>query len=97
MDEIDILKWVAGAVIDLPNLEGFQDDRILYLLGIDEEKLIALLDTHRLSTRFLKRFRQERPTWCSRSLLESMRQQSAEAERQTRQQPYLSFTRQHYY
>lgn len=86
MNVVDILKWAAGSTEALPQLEGINDDRILSLLGIDEGQLIDLLQRHRLAHRFLHRFRQERPAWCSRPLLARMIEQCGIAERQTRLQ-----------
>ena len=61
MTELDILKWAAGANVNLPNFKGLDDNRILYLLGVDEDKVYEMIARHRLAHRFLARFKQERP------------------------------------
>src|SRR6266542_4151416 len=68
MDEIDMLKWAAGAPVRLPPFGGVRDERILYLLGIDEERVLVLLREHRLAHRFMFRVLEEQPGWCTRAL-----------------------------
>lgn len=79
--EREILLWAAGAPVRLPQIAATGDERILYLLGIDEERLLRLIVDHRLAARFLWRYRQERPGWCSSRLLGAVLEHEARARR----------------
>lgn len=81
MNQIDILKWAAGARIDLPDWRQFRGDCLLDLLGIDQEELLLRLRQHRLENRFLVRYTTERPNWCSQFLLERLHRSRVEAQR----------------
>jgi hypothetical protein len=80
--ELNILKWAAGAPIDLPPMRGVKDDRVLGMLGVDEERLHRLLVKHRLAPRFVHRCVRERPGWCSRNLLGALMAEDMRARRQ---------------
>jgi hypothetical protein len=86
IDEVSILRWAAGAPVALPRLDGVNDRRALYLLGLDEERLLDLVREHRLAQRFLARVRQERPGWCTQPLLAGVARQCAEVEARVRGQ-----------
>ncbi len=86
MRVLDLLKWAAGAPISLPGIEGIQDERLLCLLGIDEDAFLDLLAKHRLAQRFLDRYRRERPGWCSPTLLGRVLELGALAQKHTRRQ-----------
>ncbi len=66
MNEADILCWAAGAAVRLPDFRGVNDERILYLLGIDEDWLVELVGQHALAQRFARRYQREQPSWCTR-------------------------------
>lgn len=57
MNDAEILKWAAGAPLDLTQIKS-----------VDEEALLRLLKLHRLETRFSERVKKEKPAWCSRPL-----------------------------
>ena len=86
MNMLDVLRWAAGADVDLPNIDGQRDERVLYLLGVDEDELLALLKQHRLIHRFLYRYKEERPGWCTRALLAEVRREGDEISRGIRDQ-----------
>src|SRR2546423_12019921 len=86
IDERAILRWAAGAPVRLPRFDRVNDDRILYLLGIDEEYLADLVSQHRLAHRLLARYVRERPGWCSPTFLHRVGVLAAEAERRSLRQ-----------
>lgn len=49
-NECDVLRWAAGAAIDLSEVGA-----------VDEAKLLDLVIRHRLAARFLDRAQRERP------------------------------------
>jgi len=71
MNEKEILKWAAGStkVSAAMSVSGPPDEQWLQLVGVDQERLVSLLEWHRLAQRFLWRYGEERPRWCNRSLL----------------------------
>jgi hypothetical protein len=70
--ETAILLWAAGADIDLPQFSGSNSERLLYLLGVDEQRVLHLINVHNLAARFAARAARERPGWCSRGLLQGV-------------------------
>ncbi len=90
MNLVDLLKWAAGAPVRLPRFDGLRDERLLALLGIEEAELLSLLHRHRLTQRFLHRYQQERPAWCSQTLPANLREPSPARQRRSGRLPLRS-------
>lgn len=73
--ELDLLKWGAGSVRPLPEVDG-----------VNENQLLQLVEKHRLPHRLLHRIEQEHPAWCSPSLFRGLLQLRAQAETMMRRQ-----------
>lgn len=86
MKEADILLWAAGATKPIPRLDGVNDDRLLYLLGIDEAGLLESIQEHRLLHRFSDRAMRERLGWCTRPLMAQLWRLAAGVEARFAQQ-----------
>lgn len=77
--ELDILKWAAGAPVELP-----EDDTV------DEERLCELLGYHRLAPRLLARLNEVRcrdqklPAWCTRTMMAVLLGEKMRSERELR-------------
>jgi hypothetical protein len=77
--ELDILKWAAGAPVELP-----EDD------AVDEERLCELLGYHRLGPRLLTRLDEVRcsdqklPAWCTRTMMAVLLGEKMRSEKELR-------------
>ncbi len=81
MDQFEILKWAAGANIFLPEQPHLLED-----LGISEVSMGELIWEHRLSSRFIHRYKKEHCNWCNRTFLFRILNQVIKARQQTNQQ-----------
>jgi len=86
MNESIVLKWVANADMDLPQYNWVSTRSHFQQFGIDKDKLLNLIQRHRLEQRFLRRFQQQHPKWCNKTLLTGILAQCVQAAASTQRQ-----------